>query len=129
MSRSAPWKDTERRHAKRMPGGVRLWRPDFGESMPDGESPTDTWDAKTFQRFSVLRLWRECEAKYRAFTAGRRFHLVLHEPGKPGDWVLCRAEDFARLVQIEAATKRWLDELVGEAGLTRRALLTEQGLL
>jgi hypothetical protein len=103
MSVSKPWKALERRHAKRMPNGVRLWRPDFGESMPDGESPTDTWDAKCYKRFSVVELFVRCELKYRRFTGDRRFHLVLFSRDHPraGDFVLLRASDYAELVAAQ----------------------------
>lgn len=104
MSASAPWKDTERRHAKRMTG-ARIWRQDFSEEKPDGESATDTWDAKTYKRFSIVSMFKECEKKYRLYSAGRRFHLVLHEPGKPGDFVVCRADDYAALVRSETLAK------------------------
>lgn len=99
MSSSAPWKNLERRHAKRM-GGTRLWRPDFGESMPDGETERDTWDSKCYARFSVIGLFVECEKKYREFTGDRRFHLCLFDRSRPraGDFVLLRADDFAELV-------------------------------
>lgn len=103
MSVSRPWKALERRHAKRVPGGKRLWRPDFGESMPDGESPTDAWDAKCFKRFSVVELFVSCERKYRDFTGSRRFHLVLFSRDHPrsGDFVVCRAKDYAHLLDVE----------------------------
>lgn len=94
----AAWKELERRHAKRM-GGERLWRPDFGDSQPDGQSATDVWDTKAYARFSVISLFVECEKKYRAFTGKRRFHLCLFSRDKrtAGDFVLCRAETFAQL--------------------------------
>lgn len=100
MSVSRPWKDLERRHAKRM-GGVRLWRPDFGESLPDGESYSDVWDAKCYKRFSVVEMFERAERKYRAFTNGRRFHLALfsREHPRAGDFVLLRAADYADLVE------------------------------
>jgi hypothetical protein len=100
VSVSKPWKALERRHAKRM-GGERLWRPDFGESAPDGESETDVWDAKCYQRFSVVSMFRECEAKYRKFADGRRFHLVLfsREHPRTGDLVVLKADDYADLVK------------------------------
>ena len=99
MSYSA-WKQLERRHAKRMEG-ERLWRPDFGDSIPDGESDTDTWDTKAYAKFSVVALYRECEKKYRDFTGSRRFHLVLFDRRFPklGDLVLLPADEFADLVR------------------------------
>lgn len=100
MSVSRPWKDLERRHAKRM-GGERLWRPDFGESLPDGESAGDVWDCKCYQRFSVVELFLRAERKYREFTNGRRFHLSLfsREHPRAGDFVLVRANEYADLVE------------------------------
>jgi hypothetical protein len=109
-----PWKELERRHAKRM-GGVRLWRPDFGESAPDGEAPDEVWDTKAYQRFSVVEMYVRCEAKYREFAAGRRFHLCLYSRDHPraGDFVLVRASDYAALVEAE----RELAERKAEAGI------------
>lgn len=99
MSKYAPWKEAERRHAKRM-GGVRLWRPDFSDSQPDGETDADTWDTKVRKGVSAIALFVECEKKYREFTGKRRFHLMFYDTTRPraGDFVLCRAEDFAELV-------------------------------
>jgi hypothetical protein len=101
VSVSRPWKALERRHAGRFAGGVRLWRPDFGESLPDGEAPGDVWDAKAYQRFSVVEMFVHSEVKYRKYTDGRRFHLVLFSRKHPkaGDFVLCRAGDYAELVR------------------------------
>ena len=95
-----PWKALERRHAKRM-GGERLWRPDFGDSQPDGESETDVWDAKAYARFRVHTIFEECEKKYREFANGRRFHLVLFSRDKKavGDLVVLRADEYAALVR------------------------------
>lgn len=92
------WKALERRHAKRMKG-KRLWRPDYSDSIPDGESTTETWDAKAYARHSVVSMYLEAEAKYRAFTGDRRFHLVLFSRDRPqsGDFVLVRAEVYAQL--------------------------------
>ena len=111
----AAWKDLERRHAKRM-GGVRLWRPDFSDSAPDGESDTDTWDTKCYARFSVITLFRECEKKYREHAAGRRFTLVLfsREHRGAGDFVLLKADDFSDLL----AKERELDRIQSNAGAT-----------
>jgi hypothetical protein len=97
-----PWKELERRHAKRL-GGQRLWRPDYGDSIPDGETETDAWDTKAYKRFSVITLFVECERKYREFTNGRRFHLCLfaREHRRAGDFVMLRADDFADLVASE----------------------------
>lgn len=100
MSTSLPWKALERRIAKLF-GGERLWRPDFGEELPDGQTDTDVWDAKCYQRFSVVEMFVRCERKYREFTGGRRFVLVLFSRDHPraGDFVLVRAKDYAELVE------------------------------
>jgi len=81
-------------------GGKRLWRLDYSESQPDGESGTDVWDAKAYARFRVHTIYAECERKYREFAAGRRFHLVLFSREHPrvGDLVVVRADDYAELV-------------------------------
>lgn len=101
MSVSKPWKALERRHAKRM-DGTRIWRQDFSEVAPDGETDTDVWDAKCYQRFSIVEMFLRCEAKYRAFANGRRFHLVLFSRAHPraGDFVVLRANDFEELVRL-----------------------------
>jgi hypothetical protein len=113
VSLSKPWKALERRHPKRFAGGVRLWRPDFSEELPDGESPTDVWDAKCYKRFSVVELFVRCERKYRAYTGSRRFHLVLFSRDHPraGDFVLLRAGDYVRLVEREGQLVRARDEV------------------
>lgn len=117
MSKHAPWKDLERRHAKRM-GGERLWRPDFSDSAPDGESETDTWDTKAYASFSVIRLFVECEKKYRAFTGSRRFHLCLFDRSRPraGDFVLLRASDFAELVAAAEVGRGLVDAFTEHVG-------------
>lgn len=99
MSAYAPWKALERRHAKRM-GGERLWRPDFSDSQPDGQTDQHTWDTKAYASFSVIKLFVECEKKYREFTGSRRFHLCLFSRRHPkaGDFVLIPADYFAELV-------------------------------
>ena len=75
---------------------------DFSQDLPDGESGTDVWDAKCRQTFSVLSMFREAQKKYAEYTGDRRrFHLVLHEKSRPGDYVLCRADDYAELVRKE----------------------------
>lgn len=114
MSKSAPWKDLERRHAKRMKG-VRLWRPDFSDSQPDGESTLEAWDTKAYAAFSVVALFIECEKKYREFTGKRNFHLCLFSRRHPraGDFVLVRAARYARLVEIE---QLWLGHTCEPSG-------------
>lgn len=83
-------------------GGTRIWRQDFGEVAPDGETSTDVWDTKCFARFSVVELFVRCERKYREFAQGRRFHLCLFSRDHPraGDFVLLRANDFEELVRL-----------------------------
>ena len=99
MSASKPWKALERRAAKLF-DGVRLWRPDFSDSIPDGESFSHVWDAKCYQRFSVIEKFVRCEKKYRKFANGRRFVLVLFSRDHPkaGDFVLVRAKDYRELL-------------------------------
>lgn len=110
MSRSAPWKDLERRHARRM-GGQRLWRPDFGETLPDGESATDVWDAKCYKRFAIISLFAVAMRKYRRFTGDRRFHLVIfgREQRGAGDLVVLRADDYAADRRVVAAARELVD--------------------
>lgn len=90
------WKALERRHAKRA-GGKRLWRPDYGESLPDGENDREVWDCKAYARFSVITKFLEAQKKYKAYAAGRRFYLVLFSRAnrRAGDFILLRAEDYA----------------------------------
>ena len=104
MARYSPWKALERRTAKWM-RGERLWRPDYGDSAPDGESETDVWDCKCYARFSVIALYQIAEKKYRQFAQGRRFSLVLYSREHPGagDFVLMRAKDVEQLLEIERA--------------------------
>ena len=95
------WKQLERRHAKRM-GGERLWRPDFGESAPDGQTDEDVWDAKyTIHSFAVSVIFDTCYAKYKDYAGCRRFHLVLYAKATRslGDLVVLRADDYAALVK------------------------------
>lgn len=99
MSLSKPWKALERRTAKLFEG-ERIWRQDFGEVAPDGESETHTWDCKCYQRFSVIEKFVRAEKKYREYTGARRFVLVLfsREHPRAGDFVLVRAKDYAELL-------------------------------
>ena len=103
MSGYAPWKALERRHAKRQKG-ARLWRPDFSDSIPDGENEREAWDCKAYKRFSVVTLFVEAERKYRTSTGSRRFHLCLFGTSQKsaGDFVLLRAADYAALCELEA---------------------------
>jgi hypothetical protein len=80
--------------------GERLWRPDFGESAPDGQSVTDVWDCKALSRQAIVSLYVECEKKYRDWANGRRFHLCLFDPTRPkaGDLVVLKADAYAELV-------------------------------
>jgi hypothetical protein len=82
-------------------GGTRLWRPDYSDSQPDGETALDTWDAKARSVFEIHTVFAACEKKYRKFTGDRRFHLVLFSRRHPkvGDLVVLRADDYAALVQ------------------------------
>ncbi len=107
VSVSKPWKAFERRHAARM-GGERIWRQDFSEVAPDGESATDTWDCKCYASHAAVTMFVDAERKYRPYTKNRRFHLALFSRAFPraGDFVLLKAEDFAVLLDKE----RQLDE-------------------
>jgi hypothetical protein len=91
-------------------GGVRLWRPDFGDSAPDGESETDVWDCKAYATFRVHTIFQECERKYREYGRGRRFHLCLfsRDKAKVGDLVVLRADDYAELLRCEADFRSYL---------------------
>jgi hypothetical protein len=102
MAGYSAWKTLERRHAKRMKG-ERLWRPDFGDSAPDGQNERDVWDTKAYARFSVVTLFLECEAKYKEWANGRRFHLCLfaREHPKGGDFILLRAKDYEYFLSCE----------------------------
>ena len=102
MANYKPWKALERRHAKRM-GGERLWRPDFSDSIPDGQSEKDVWDCKALSRQRIVTLFKECRTKYREFTGDRRFHLCLFDPTQPGvgDLIVLTAEDHKHLLYCE----------------------------
>jgi hypothetical protein len=80
-------------------GGVRLWRPDFSDSDPDGESDSETWDCKVRERHAVVSTFEDCWRKYKAHAAGRRFHLCLYSRDRPGagDFVVQRAGVYALL--------------------------------
>lgn len=80
--------------------GVRLWRPDYGDSAPDGESASDVWDCKAYNRHAAVSMFLACEAKYKQFAQGRRFHLCLfaREHRGAGDFVVLRASDFRDLL-------------------------------
>ena len=99
MGRHEPWKDLERRHAKRM-NGERIWRQDFSDVAPDGQNEWETWDCKCYGRFSVISLFLMAERKYRRFNEGRRFHLCLFSREKrgSGDFVLLKADDYRELL-------------------------------
>jgi hypothetical protein len=100
MAKHHPWKDLERRHAKRM-GGERIWRQDFSEVAPDGETDDETWDCKCYARFSVIEKFVNAERKYRLYNAGRRFHLCLFSRAHrgAGDFVLIKADDYRELLR------------------------------
>ncbi len=95
-SNYSAWKTFERRFAALM-RGIRLWRPDYGDSAPDGQSETHTWDCKAYAKHRAITMYLECEQKYRAFTGNRRFVLALfaREHPRAGDFVLLRARDYA----------------------------------
>ena len=101
MSGYSAWKTFERRFAKLM-GGSRLWRPDYGDSAPDGESETHTWDCKAYQRHAAISMYLDAEHKYREFTGQRRFVLALfaREHSKAGDFVLIPAKHYRDLLGI-----------------------------
>ncbi len=98
-----PWKAFERRFAKLM-GGTRLWRPDYSDSDPDGESAEFTWDCKVRASHAAVATWVECEKKYRDHAKGRIFLIALYSRKHPkaGDFVLIRAEDFKNLLDERA---------------------------
>jgi hypothetical protein len=102
MSTYKPWKALERRHAKRMKG-VRLWRPDFSDSIPDGENSEHTWDCKAYASIAVIAWFVEAERKYRDFTNGRNFHLCLFSRKHPasGDFILITADRHQELLAKE----------------------------
>jgi hypothetical protein len=79
--------------------GRRLWRPDFSDSIPDGENDFEAWDTKAYQTFSVITMFEAAEKKYRDYTGNRRFHLCLFAAKRKaaGDFVLLRANDYAAL--------------------------------
>lgn len=93
--------------------GKRLWRPDYSDSIPDGENAAETWDTKAYAAFSVVSMFVECEKKYREFTGSRRFHLCLFSRRHPaaGDFVLVRARDYAadQSELLELRSARFLD--------------------
>lgn len=105
----------ERRHAKRMPHGKRIVRPDFGKEMPDGESGSDVWECRDRKAITVVSWFKERESQYSTYTGDRRFHVALHVPGQKTDYVLVKADDYAELVWKEGRLNL-LDELgVGNA--------------
>lgn len=94
------WKDLERRTAKKLKG-VRLWRPDFSDSQPDGESERFVWDTKCYQRHSVISLWLQAWKKYAGFAKDRPLLLVLfaREHRGAGDFVVLRMQDFLDILE------------------------------
>ena len=113
MSAYKPWKELERRHAKRM-GGERLWRPDFGDSAPDGQTAHDVWDAKAYATFRVHTIFHECFTRYREWAGDRRFHLVLFSRKNKhvGDLVVLRADDYAADRKELIELRSMLDDFV-----------------
>jgi len=110
-----PWKEFERRFAKLM-GGVRLWRPDFSDSDPDGESDTHTWDCKVRASHAAVGTYVDCEKKYRKHANGRRFILALYSRKHPkaGDFVLLRAADYAKDQEELSLCRPFLEALYRE---------------
>ena len=112
MSSYSAWKDLERRHAKRM-GGERLWRPDYGDSAPDGETSRDVWDCKAYASHAAVTLFVTAWDKYKKFADGRRFHLCLFSRGwrSRGDFIVLRAADFYDLLakekELEDVYEEW----------------------
>jgi hypothetical protein len=106
VSAPAPWKALERRTAKKL-RGVRLWRPDFSDSQPDGESERFVWDTKCYQRFSIISLWLAAWKKYAGFARGRPLLLVLYsrQHRGAGDFVLLRMEDFISILEGERGSE------------------------
>ena len=101
MGNYSAWKTFERRFAKLM-GGSRLWRPDYGDSIPDGESETHTWDCKAYNRHAAVSMYLENEKKYREYTGHRTFVLALfaREHSKSGDFVVIPAKHYAELIGV-----------------------------
>lgn len=91
-------------------GGERHWRQDFGEVAPDGSNEAEVWDAKCYERFSVIEMYVRAERKYRAWANGRRFHLSLFSRKHPraGDFVLLKADEYAEDRRVIAALDRYL---------------------
>ncbi len=114
MAGYSGWKELERRHAKRV-CGKRLWRPDYSESVPDGESGFETWDCKySINPVALLTLFEKCESKYREYTGKRNFHMVFY--GKKtrhlGDIVAVRADRYAELLEYEQRCADFRDAFV-----------------
>lgn len=112
MAGYKPWKEFERRHAKRL-GGERLWRPDYGDSIPDGQNQQECWDCKALSRQRIVSLFRECRDKYREYAGERHFHLALFDPTQRsvGDLVVCTAERYAQLLAKEELADGVLDAM------------------
>ena len=112
MANYAPWKAFERRHARRMKG-ERLWRPDYGDSIPDGQNAQHTWDCKAYASIAVIEWFVRAEKKYREYTNGRHFHLALfsRNHGRHGDFVLIGAERHEELLAKEELADGMLDSI------------------
>ena len=116
-----PWKQLERRTAANL-GGTRLWRPDFSDSIPDGESDLQTWDCKAYQAHKAVSMYVEAEFKYRRFTGARRFIMVLfaRQQSRQGDFVVLRMRDYILLLQkageLDADRHEVLPDPVGAIG-------------
>lgn len=91
----------ERRHSKRFWRGKRIVRPDYGQALPDGESPSDVWECRDRKAITVVSWFRKRKFDYSTYTGERRFHLAFHVPGQKTDYVMIEADDYAELVRKE----------------------------
>jgi hypothetical protein len=94
------WKVLERYWAA-VEGGVRLWRQDYSESIPDGENDRATWDTKCWKPLALpgWNLYWKCEQKYRDYSGDRHFKLVLRPPASHrGALVLMHEDEYAELL-------------------------------
>lgn len=131
MSGYSAWKQLERRAAKVM-GGVRLWRPDYGDSAPDGESDTHTWDCKAYAKHAAVTLYAENEKKYRDYTGSRRFILILfaRDRSKSGDFAVVPLKQYAAdQVELRELRQFWHQSRPGGTAINRAStvLCSRQG--
>ena len=80
-----------------------MWRPDYGDSAPDGQSETDVWDCKAYQTHAAISHYVNAFNKYKEWAGDRRFHLALFSVTRrgAGDFVLLKADDFQDLLDKE----------------------------